>query len=144
MPASHLKFGEDPREAARRVGEGALGIPGLRYSEPRSEVDFYPSKMVPGEMHYDIWFFVDGAPPKDYEIRVPPWYTELSWRDPRAVPATDYARGHEDVVARWMAAKSNRGRSERTAAAGSGSPWTVARASEAWRCRGCCANWGRR
>lgn len=117
VPASHLKFGEDPRDAAHRVGEGVLGIPGLRYSEPRSEVDFYPSKMVPGEMHYDIWFFVDGTPPKEYEFRVPPWYTELSWQDPRTVPATAYARGHEDVVARWLAAKSNDGRTERTTAA---------------------------
>jgi hypothetical protein len=118
VPASHLKFGEDPRDAARRVGEAVLGIPGLRYSEPRSEVDFYPSKMEPGEMHYDIWFFVDGAPSEEYELRVPPWYTELAWQDPRAVPGTAYARGHEDVVARWLAAKSSAGRTERTAAAG--------------------------
>ena len=117
VPASHLKLGEDPRDAARRVGEGALGISGMRYSEPRSEVDFYPSKMVPGEMHYDIWFFVDGATPKEFELRVPPWYTELSWQDPRAVPASAYARGHEDVVARWLAAKSNEGRTQRATAA---------------------------
>jgi NUDIX domain len=116
VPASHLKFGEDPREAARRIGEEALQIPGLRYSEPRSEVDFYPSKVVSGEMHYDIWFFVDGTPPKGYELRVPPWYTELAWQDPRALPATAYARGHEDVVARWMASKSKSGSTASTAA----------------------------
>ena len=107
VPATHLKLGEDPREAARRIGEEILRIPGLRYSEPRPEVDFYPSKMAPGEKHYDIWFFVDGAPPKDYELQVPPWYTELSWQDPRTLPAPTYARGHEDVVARWLATKSN-------------------------------------
>ena len=109
VPATHLKLGEDPRTAARRVGEEALGIRGLRYSEPRSETDFYPSKMVPGEMHYDIWFFIDGTPPKEYEIRVPPWYTELSWQDPRSVSAAEYARGHEDVVARWLAARTGGG-----------------------------------
>ena len=107
VPATHLKLGEDPREAARRIGEEILRIPGLRYSDPRPEVDFYPSKMAPGEKHYDIWFFVDGAPPKDYELQVPPWYTELSWQDPRTLPAPTYARGHEDVVARWLATKSN-------------------------------------
>jgi len=117
VPASHLKFGEDPRDAARRVGDEALGISGSRYSEPRSEIDFYPSKMVPGEMHYDIWFFIDGTPPKEYELRVPPWYSELSWQDPRAVPASEYTRGHEDVVARWLAAKSNDGRNESVSAA---------------------------
>src|SRR5256712_2549354 len=111
VPATHLKLGEDPRTAARRVGEEALGIRGLRYSEPRSETDFYPSKMVPGEMHYDIWFFIDGTPPKEYEIRVPPWYTELSWQDPRSVSAAECARGHEDVVARWLAARTGGGAS---------------------------------
>jgi len=107
VPATHLKLGEDPLEAARRIGEEILGISGLRYSEPRSEVDFYSSKMAPGEMHYDIWFFVDGTPPKEYELRVPPWYTELAWQNPRTVQVTAYARGHEDVVARWLAAKSH-------------------------------------
>ncbi len=103
IPASHLKLGEDSRDAARRIGETMLGMPGAHYSEPRSEVDFYPSKEAPGEMHYDIWFFIDAAPPKTFELRVPPWYAQLQWHDPRALAATEYARGHQDVVERWLA-----------------------------------------
>ena len=35
IPASHLKFGEDPRDAARRIGEEILTLgTGLVYSEP--------------------------------------------------------------------------------------------------------------
>ena len=102
IPASQLKYGEDPRDAARRIGEQILEIPGMRYSEPRVEVDFYPPKWAPGEMHYDIWFLVDASPPKDYELRVPAWYSELGWHDPRSLPGTAYARGHEDVVDRWL------------------------------------------
>ena len=34
VPATHLKLGEDPREAARRIGEEILRIPKLQYSEP--------------------------------------------------------------------------------------------------------------
>src|SRR3972149_11009314 len=40
-PASQLKYGEDPRDAARRVGQQMLAVPDLRYSEPRVEVDLY-------------------------------------------------------------------------------------------------------
>lgn len=106
IPASHLKLGEDPRDAATRIGEQILRLPGARYSEPRVEVDFYASEAVPGEMHYDIWFFVDAVPPDRREVSVPPWYAALEWHNPRSLPATEYARGHEDVVARWLASKS--------------------------------------
>jgi len=102
IPATHLKFGEDPRDAARRVGTEVLQIPDMRYTEPRAEGDFYPSKDFPGNMHWDLWYFVDGTPPRDYDTAVPPWYAELEWHDPTVLPASAYARGHEDVVARWL------------------------------------------
>ena len=106
IPASHLKFGEDPRQTALRIGEQILLMQGARYSEPRTEVDAYPSQLTPGETHYDIWFFVDANPPNTYEPQPPPWYTELRWQDPRTTPAGEYARGHEDVVARWLTMRS--------------------------------------
>jgi ADP-ribose pyrophosphatase YjhB (NUDIX family) len=117
VPASHLKFGEDPREAGRRIGEEILEIPDSRYSDPRSEVDLYESKLAPGHKHYDVWFFVDAVPPEGYALRVPPWYTDLTWQDPHAVPPTAYARGHEDVVERWLASKSKPGGGRRVARA---------------------------
>lgn len=117
IPASHLKFGEDPRDAGRRIGEEILQIPGSRYSEPRTEVDLYESKLAPGNKHYDIWFFVDAVLPSGHELRVPPWYADLTWQDPRALPPTAYARSHEDVVARWLASKSNPGPRNRVAPA---------------------------
>jgi len=102
VPATHLKFGEDPRDAARRVGEQALRMPGMRYSEPRVEIDAYASKDFPGNEHADLWFLVEAAPPTAGDPPVPPWYAELAWHDPRTTPARAYARGHEDVVARWL------------------------------------------
>jgi ADP-ribose pyrophosphatase YjhB (NUDIX family) len=101
IPARQVKFGEDPRDTARHVGEEILGISGMRYSDPRVEVDLYPPKWAPDRLHYDIWFLVDATPPKGWKLEVPPWYAELEWLDPRKVPDADYARGHEDVVARW-------------------------------------------
>lgn len=105
IPATHLKFGEDPRAAGHRVGEEILRIDGLRYTEPRVEVDLYESKMAPGSLHYDVWFFIDAEPPKEYKLHTPSWYTVLAWQDPRGTPPGGYARGHEDVVARWLAAR---------------------------------------
>ena len=39
---------------------------------------------------------------KGWTMTPPPWYADLAWRDPKTTPASEYARGHEDVVARWL------------------------------------------
>ena len=62
---------------------------------------------MPGEGPF-LWFLVDAAPPGGYELAVPPWYAEFAWHDPRAVPPEAYARDHQDVVARWLAARPGR------------------------------------
>ena len=102
VPGTHLKFGEEPRAAARRIGEEVLKIPGLASSEPRVESDTYPAAFAGGKIHYDIWFFFDAQPPATWQLRAPPWYADLAWQDPRTLPASAYARSHEDVVARWL------------------------------------------
>lgn len=102
IPASHLRYGEDPRDAARRVGEEVLGLRGMRYSEPRVEVDLYEPKRFPGLLHYDVWFLVDAALPGKATVAKPPWYAALEWQDPRKLSPEAYARSHEDVVERWL------------------------------------------
>jgi ADP-ribose pyrophosphatase YjhB (NUDIX family) len=102
IPARQLKFGEDPREAAHEIAEEILQVHGMTISEPRAEVDLYEPKQAPGKLHYDIWFLFDGTPPKAWTLTVPSWYAELGWHDPKTLPATEYARGHQDVVARWL------------------------------------------
>ncbi len=104
VPASHMKFGEEPRAAARRVGEEILQAPNLRYGEPRVESDTYPASFAGGKTHYDLWLFVDAKPPAGWSAKAPPWFTELAWHDPKSLPASAYARAHEDVVARWLQA----------------------------------------
>ncbi len=88
--------------AARRVGEKILRVPKMTYSEPRVESDVYPASFAGGKPRYDVWFFVDAQPPRGWEPMAPPWYTALEWQDPKTLPASEYARGHEDVVARWL------------------------------------------
>lgn len=101
VPGSHVKFGEEPRAAARRVGEEILQIPGMTYSEPRVESDAYPADFAGGKLHYDVWFFVDAQLPRGWTLKSPPWYAELAWHDPESLPASAYGRSHQDVVARW-------------------------------------------
>jgi ADP-ribose pyrophosphatase YjhB (NUDIX family) len=108
IPASHLRFGEDPRDAASRVGEEVLGLRGVQYSDPIVEVDTYEPKRFPGRLHYDIWFLVTARLPRGVGVGRPQWYADLQWRDPTQVPTSDYARGHEDVVARWLSRQSPR------------------------------------
>ncbi len=110
VPARQLKIGEDPRDTARSIGEEILGFPGLAYSEPRVEVDYYEPSFAPGLRHYDVWFFVEATAPVSLSMRTPPWYRELAWRDPRSVSDAEYGRGHQDVVARWLATRTERSR----------------------------------
>ena len=108
VPGSHMKFGEDPRNAARRIGEDILQAPRLAYTEPRAESDTYPAAFADGKPHYDLWFFFDATAPGGWEAKAPPWYKELAWQDPKTLPASAYARGHEDVVAQWLQARPSR------------------------------------
>jgi ADP-ribose pyrophosphatase YjhB (NUDIX family) len=107
LPASQLKFGEDPRDTARRLAEDVLQLPGLALGEPRvvTEVGDWPR---PGQgLHYDICFLVDAELPAGREVPRPPWYDVLEFRDPRALPASAYTRAHGDIVARWLAFSGN-------------------------------------
>ncbi|HUR69770.1 MAG TPA: hypothetical protein VM370_11050 [Candidatus Thermoplasmatota archaeon] len=107
LPASHLKFGEAPVDGARRVMEQVLGIPHAAVVEAGMESDQYTPKRFPhlGE-HYDLWLFYEARLPSDTLVERPAWYRELAFHDPVTLRDEDYARGHEDVVARWISRRA--------------------------------------
>ncbi|MHB9096428.1 MAG: NUDIX hydrolase [Syntrophales bacterium] len=99
IPARHLKFGEDPREAARHIGEEILLLDrGLAYPEPYVVTFFYEPAVAPGEKHYDVHFLFEISLDNGGELRTPPWYEKLAWFDIRTVRHEQFARQHQDVV----------------------------------------------
>jgi ADP-ribose pyrophosphatase YjhB (NUDIX family) len=109
IPSSHLKFGEDPRETARRIGEILTLDKELVYPEPYVKTFFYEPKMAPGEKHFDVLFLFEVSVQVGAEVGKPPWYAALEWIDIGAVKCEPFARQHEDVVDAWLRARSGTG-----------------------------------
>ena len=103
LPASHLKFGENPRDAARRIGEEILLLEkGLDYREPRVETFYYEPQIAPGEKHYDVTFLFELSVGVDAGIHKPPWYEALEWLAVGDLSHERFARQHEDVADAWL------------------------------------------
>jgi len=106
LPASHLKFGEDPMDAARRIADEILMLPKeLTYSEPLVQTFFYEPSIAPGERHFDVLFFYDVVLDEAFKTVHPPWYASLEWFDVDVLINQKYARQHEDVVSAWLKKK---------------------------------------
>lgn len=105
VPASHLRFGEDPREAGVRIVREVLGLDGVELSEPRvltEHADRDPRPGLPAITdHYDVWFFLDATVEEGFEVAVPAWYRALAFVDVDTLAAEDYGRQHQDIVAAW-------------------------------------------
>lgn len=106
LPASHLKFGEDPSDTARRIVKEILLLPeGLSYSEPIVQTFFYEVSVAPGEMHFDVLFLYDVILDESVQTTLPRWYASLEWFDTDILMNQKFARQHEDVVAAWLKKK---------------------------------------
>jgi ADP-ribose pyrophosphatase YjhB (NUDIX family) len=110
IPSSHLKFGEDPRKTARRIGEEILTLDqDLAYPEPCIKTFFYEPAAAPGEVHFDVLFLFEVSLGAGAEVQMPPWYESLGWFDIGTVRCERFARQHEDVVDAWLKARSGAG-----------------------------------
>lgn len=102
LPASHIQYGEDPRDAGRRIAREILGREDLRLSEPRVETEYdVPARFPELGNHFDVWFFLEARWPGGRPTP-PPHYAALEFHDPRTLPKAAWARSHEDVAARWL------------------------------------------
>lgn len=107
IPASHLKFGEDPRKTARRIGEEILHLDKeLVYPEPYVKTFFYEPAAAPGEEHFDVLFLFEVSVGADAKVGIVPWYETLEWVDLGTVQLEKFSRQHEDVMAAWLKVRS--------------------------------------
>jgi len=90
IPACHLKYGEHPDEAARRIAKEMLELSSydLKFLECQSHLGTLG--------HWDIIFIYQVQTKQ--EIKTPEWYTELTFKDPKEMDQEDFARHHGDVL----------------------------------------------
>jgi len=96
LPASHLKFGESPADAARRVLREMLQVEEAYYTLIDVQSHLSESHDHPGEQHWDLCFIYDvrmgGEPGK------PSWFSELAYTELQSLRAGDFTRGHGDIL----------------------------------------------
>ena len=96
IPASHLKYGEKPEDAAMRVLVEQVGSKKikLKFLEVQSHLSEDPND--PEAAHWDICFVYGGT--LKGKIQTPEWFSELRFVKPRDIESDDFTRGHGDVL----------------------------------------------
>ncbi len=103
IPASHLKFGEDPRDAARRIGEEILTLDkGLVYSEPSVTTFFYEPAIAPGK-NTSMCCFSSKSPSRRASTSASlPGMKRSNGSISGPCGTEQFARQHEDVAEAWL------------------------------------------
>lgn len=96
LPASHLKYGEKPDDAAKRIltEQLDLGDVKLIFSQVQSHLSEDPND--PDSAHWDICFIYEGR--VKGEVPKPEWFSELAFLKPKDMSVNDFTRGHGDVL----------------------------------------------
>ena len=96
LPASHLKYGEKPDDAAERVLTEQVGLKGVKlaFSQVQSHLSQDPND--PESAHWDICFIYEGR--IKGEVNRPEWFSELKFVKAKEIAADDFTRGHGDVL----------------------------------------------
>ncbi len=97
LPAGHLRIGEDPEAAAKRIASEQIRaeMRDFRLARVLSFADPLPSR---GQaMHWDLCFVYDA----DLEVKeTPPWFTEIRRVPLGSLRRDEFSRGHGDLLAR--------------------------------------------
>jgi len=96
LPATFLKVGEHPRDAAARVWQEQLGLAERKFSEPKIFVSCGPSSVRPGTTHCDLLFVYSVL--YDGPINPQPHFTDLRFADQAEVKNLNFGRGHDEVL----------------------------------------------
>ena len=96
LPASHLKYGEKPEDAAKRVLTEQIGFAKTKLSllEVQSHLSQDPND--PEAAHWDICFVYGGK--LRGTPQTPEWFSELRLVKARKLTIENFTRGHGDVL----------------------------------------------
>lgn len=98
LPATYLRTGEHPDDAAGRVWADQLGFPeSPQLPEPAIRSEAVDSNRRPGARHWDVAFVyrVPGPPVEE----VPEVWAELAYRDPVELAGEGLVMRHGDLLA---------------------------------------------
>jgi ADP-ribose pyrophosphatase YjhB (NUDIX family) len=96
LPASYLKYGEKPEDAAMRVLTEQVALPKSKLSLVQVQSHLAQDPNDPEAAHWDLCFVYGGT--FRGKLRTPEWFSELKFVKPRQLSADDFTRGHGDVL----------------------------------------------
>jgi len=95
LPASHLQFGESPKDAANRILADQLQLKKTKLSLLEAQSHLSDPSDLEGA-HWDLCF-VHGGTVKG-SVKGAEWFSELRFVNTRNLTSDDFARGHGDVL----------------------------------------------
>ena len=96
LPASHLKYGEKPDDAAKRILTEQLGLGKMKLTFTQVQSHLSQDPNDPDSAHWDICFIYEGK--VEGNVPRPEWFSELAFLKPKDVSVQDFTRGHGDVL----------------------------------------------
>ncbi len=98
LPSSHLIVHESPADAAERILDEQLGMPGLKLMEPIVVSETYRSSLKPeGPEHWDIHLIFNGTISGSRLLPTNAW-SELKFINTAGTSARKIVRNHMDIV----------------------------------------------
>jgi ADP-ribose pyrophosphatase YjhB (NUDIX family) len=96
LPACHLKYGEDPADAATRVLVEEVGAQKSKLTLLHVQSHLAQDPADPENAHWDLCLVYEGN--LEGEVHTPEWFSELKFVNPRELKSDDFTRGHGDVL----------------------------------------------
>lgn len=96
LPSTHLRFGEHPDDAAKRIMRQQLVI--KKYTIDLMGVHSFldETRLYPGKPHWDLCFLYTAKFAGD--VKPPPWFSELRFVDAKRLKAADIDRDQETLL----------------------------------------------
>jgi ADP-ribose pyrophosphatase YjhB (NUDIX family) len=97
LPATHLKYGEKPEDAAKRVLLEQIGAGNVKLTLLQIQSHLSQDPNDPEAAHWDVCFVYAGRL-RGKQLQRPEWFSELIFQRPSHLKSEDFTRGHGDIL----------------------------------------------